>query len=71
MANLRALNDLAYEPEDVRFAIRLQQSLNEKLPLDDIQRVVRSHLDPKDAHVTCVGVLDDELLSAVRSAAGV
>ena len=34
---------------------------------DDIRKVVRRYLDPKDAHVTCVGVLDDALLSDVRS----
>lgn len=34
---------------------------------DDIREVVRRYLDPKDAHVTCVGVLDDALLSDVRN----
>ena len=41
-----------------------------KVSPDDIQRVVRSHFTREDAHVTCVGVLDDPLLSAARSAAG-
>jgi predicted Zn-dependent peptidase len=37
---------------------------------DDIQDAVRHYLDPKDAYLTCVGVLDDALLSSVRSLAG-
>jgi predicted Zn-dependent peptidase len=36
----------------------------------DIQDAVRHHLDPKDAYLTCVGVLDDALLSDVRGLAG-
>ena len=33
----------------------------------DIQRAVQDYLDPKDAYLTCVGVLADGLLSDVRS----
>ncbi len=36
----------------------------------DIQRAVQRHLDPKDAYLTCVGVLDDALLSDVRGLVG-
>jgi hypothetical protein len=36
----------------------------------DIQRAVQRYLDPKDAYLTCVGVLDDALLSEVRGLAG-
>ena len=36
----------------------------------DIQQAVRHYFDPKDAYLTCVGVLDDELLAAVRGLAG-
>jgi predicted Zn-dependent peptidase len=35
----------------------------------DIQHAVRRYLDPKDAYLTCVGVLDDALLSDVRGVA--
>ena len=37
---------------------------------DDIQRAVQRYLDPADAYLTCVGVLDDGLLSDVRTFAG-
>ena len=37
---------------------------------DDIQRAVQRYLDPKDAHLTCVGVLDESLLSDLRSLVG-
>jgi predicted Zn-dependent peptidase len=37
---------------------------------DDIQRVARKYLDPHHAYLTCVGVLDDELLSALQSFVG-
>ncbi len=37
---------------------------------DDIQRVVRRHFEPSAAHLTSVGVLDDELLAAMRGLAG-
>ena len=36
----------------------------------DIQRAVREHLDPKDAYLTCVGMLDAGLLSDVRDLVG-
>ena len=36
----------------------------------DIQRAVQRYLDPKDAYLTCVGVLDEALLSDVRGLAG-
>ena len=37
---------------------------------DDIQRAVQRYLDPKDAHLTCVGVLDEALLSDLRGLVG-
>jgi len=37
---------------------------------DDIQTVVQRYLDPREAYVTCVGVLDAPLLSDVRSLVG-
>jgi len=37
---------------------------------DDIQRAVQRYFDPKDAYLTCVGVLDEGLLSEVRALAG-
>jgi len=37
----------------------------------DIQDAVRRYLDPKGAHLTCVGVLDDALLSNVCGLAGI
>jgi predicted Zn-dependent peptidase len=36
----------------------------------DIQRAVQRYLDPKDAHLTCVGVLDEALLSDLRDLVG-
>jgi predicted Zn-dependent peptidase len=36
----------------------------------DIQQAAQRYLDPKDAYLTCVGVLDDALLSDVRGLAG-
>ena len=33
---------------------------------EDIQRVAQRYFDPSDARLTCVGVLDDELLHDVR-----
>lgn len=40
--NLTALNDLKYDAEETRFAVRLQESFAEKAPLDDITRVFDS-----------------------------
>ena len=40
IANLRELNDLQYDDEDVRFATRLQQTLSKPLPLDSIKEVL-------------------------------
>jgi aminobenzoyl-glutamate utilization protein B len=37
--NLTALNDLKYDPEETKFALRLQESFAEKLALDDIAKV--------------------------------
>jgi len=37
---------------------------------DDIQRVVQRYLEPSGTYVTCVGVLNDALLSDVRGLAG-
>jgi predicted Zn-dependent peptidase len=37
----------------------------------DIQEVVQRYFDPKDAYLTCVGVLDDGLVGELRSLAGV
>ncbi len=37
---------------------------------DDIQRVARKYLDPQHAYLTCVGVLDDDLLSKLESFVG-
>jgi len=36
----------------------------------DIQQAVQRYLDPENAYLTCVGVLDDGLLSDVRTLAG-
>ena len=36
----------------------------------DIRGAVRCYLDPKDAYLTCVGVLDEGLLSDVRGLVG-
>ena len=37
---------------------------------EELQRVVRRHLDPKAAYLTCVGVLSPTLLSDLRSLTG-
>ncbi len=37
---------------------------------EDVQRVVQTYLDPADAHLTCVGVLDDALLRDLRGLVG-
>jgi aminobenzoyl-glutamate utilization protein B len=37
--NLTVLNDLAYDAEEMKFALRLQESFTDKLPLDSISRV--------------------------------
>ena len=37
---------------------------------EDIQRVVKRYLDPAQAHLTCVGVLDEPLLSDLRGLVG-
>jgi aminobenzoyl-glutamate utilization protein B len=37
--NLAALNDLKYDETETAFAVRLQESFAEKVPLDDISRV--------------------------------
>jgi predicted Zn-dependent peptidase len=42
----------------------------ERVTPDDIQDAVRHYLDPKEAYMTCVGVLNDALLSDVRGLAG-
>lgn len=39
MKNLKALNDLQYEPDDVKFALKLQQSLSRPRPLSNVQKV--------------------------------
>jgi predicted Zn-dependent peptidase len=36
----------------------------------DIQRAAQCYFDPKDAYLTCVGVLDDGLISDTRGVAG-
>ena len=41
-----------------------------RVTADDVQRAVQSYFDPEDAHVTCVGVLDEALRSDVRGLAG-
>ena len=40
LANLRQLNDLEFDDEDVRFAARLQQTLAKPQPLDSISPVI-------------------------------
>ncbi len=37
---------------------------------EDIQHAVRRYLDPKEAYLTCVGVLNQELLSDLRGLVG-
>jgi aminobenzoyl-glutamate utilization protein B len=39
MANLSALNDLEYTPEELKFALRLQETLAQPRPPDDIKQV--------------------------------
>lgn len=43
----------------------------ERVTPGDIQRAVQRYLGPEDAYLTCVGVLDDGLISDVRGLAGV
>lgn len=38
-ANLTQLNNLSYDEEELKFAVRLQDSFQDTIPLDDIQRV--------------------------------
>ena len=40
LRNLRELNDLQYDEDDVKFATRLQQTLDKPEPLDSIQDVI-------------------------------
>ena len=40
--NLTALNDLKYGAEELKFAVRLQETFAEKSPLDDIEKVFDS-----------------------------
>jgi predicted Zn-dependent peptidase len=37
-----------------------------KVTAEDIQQAVQRHFDPDDAHLTCVGVLEGDLLADVR-----
>lgn len=39
LANLRALNDLEYTPDETQFALRMQETLEEPKPLDSIKQV--------------------------------
>lgn len=39
LKNLQELNDLSYTPQEVEFALRLQQSFDPKPPLDSIRKV--------------------------------
>ena len=39
LKNLRKLNDLKYQPADVKFALKLQQTLSKPRPLSNIQKV--------------------------------
>lgn len=39
LKNLRALNDLEYSDDDVRFAVRLQESMDEPRPIESIHEV--------------------------------
>lgn len=38
-ANLTKLNDITYDAEETKFAVRLQESMEEKAPLESIKRV--------------------------------
>ncbi|MCS5630401.1 MAG: amidohydrolase [Pirellulaceae bacterium] len=40
MRNLRQLNDLEYDDDNVKFAIRIQQSIENKIPLSSIREVI-------------------------------
>jgi len=40
LSNLRELNDLRYDSEDLKFATRIQQTLDSPFPLESIQTVV-------------------------------
>ena len=40
MKNLKELNDLVYNDEEIQFATRLQQTLDKPMPLDSIQEVI-------------------------------
>ena len=53
-------------PERVRTAAERV----ERVTPNEIQQAVQRYLDPKDAYLTCVGVLDDALLSSLRGLAG-
>ncbi len=39
LENLRELNDLSYSPDDMKFALRLQETMPQPKPLDDIHQV--------------------------------
>jgi predicted Zn-dependent peptidase len=41
-----------------------------RVTAEDIQRAARRFLDPKDAYLTCVGMLDDPLLAELRAVLG-
>jgi len=43
----------------------------ERVTPDDIQRAVQRYLDPKDAYLTCVGVLDEAVRSDLRGLVGI
>ena len=50
-------------PEQIRTVAERVQ----RVTPDDIQNAARRYLDPEEAYLTCVGVLDDALLSDVRA----
>ena len=39
LKNLRELNDLKYTPQDIQFALKLQETMPNPKPLDSIERV--------------------------------
>jgi aminobenzoyl-glutamate utilization protein B len=39
MKNLKELNDLAFTPEDIQFALKLQETIDERVSLDEIKEV--------------------------------
>ncbi|MFT7643489.1 MAG: aminobenzoyl-glutamate utilization protein B [Pirellulaceae bacterium] len=39
LKNLRELNDLKYTKEEIEFALRIQQTFSQRLPLDEVERV--------------------------------